>query len=148
MADQGGGFWDLIADVLWGTSSGPQTGREALTEAAMMALMFGGASAAPAVGRAAVPAVGRAGRGAAQRFDAFDVAYPRLSEGLGIAAYGGATMGPIAHDVLSGKTGRRKDALRDLRFERAATQGDAVDMDRNRGRRAAYNWEDYNDPQW
>ena len=140
MDDEGGGFWDLIADVLWGTSSGPQTGREALTEAAMMALMFGGASAAPAVGRA--------GRGASQRFDAFDVAYPRLSEGLGIAAYGGATMGPIAHDVLSGKMGRRKDALRDLRFERAAAQGDAVDMDRNRGRRAAYNWEDYNDPQW
>mgnify|MGYP003664015333 CR=1 FL=1 len=49
--EKGGGFWDLIADVLWGTSSGPQTGKEALNEAGLMGLtvLSGGLPQLPAL---------------------------------------------------------------------------------------------------
>jgi len=55
--EKGGGFWDLIADVLWGTSSGPQTGKEALSEAGMMGLtaLSGGLPAVPALTGRALP---------------------------------------------------------------------------------------------
>ena len=55
--EKGGGFWDLIADVLWGTSSGPQTGKEALNEAGLMGLtvLSGGLPQLPALTGRTIP---------------------------------------------------------------------------------------------